>query len=70
MIADDVHITLDASRTAVGKTAELEAKAFEDMFTDLAAMLEEWDEASEAAGVDAEMRAAEIGDAGNTAAAR
>ena len=65
VIADDEHITLDASRTAVGKTAELEAKAFEDTFTDLAAMLEEWDEASEAAGVDAETRAAEIGDAGN-----
>ena len=65
VIADDEHITLDASRTAVGKTAELEAKEFQGKFTDLVAMLEEWDEASEAAGVDAETRTAEIGDAGN-----
>ena len=58
VIADGKHITLDASRTAIGKTAELEAQSFEDTFIDLAQMLGDWHDESEAAGVDAATRAA------------
>ena len=58
VIADGKHLTLDASRTAIGKTAELEAQSFEDTFIDLAQMLGDWHDESEAAGVDAATRAA------------
>ena len=35
VIADGKHLILDASRTAIGKTPELEAQSFEDTFIDL-----------------------------------
>ena len=58
VIADGKHLTLDASRTAIGKTSELEAQSFEDTFIDLAQMLDDWHDESEATGVDAATRAA------------
>ena len=36
VIADGKHLTLDASRAAIGKTSELEAQSFECTFIDLA----------------------------------
>ena len=45
-------IVLDASRTTVGKTADLECRAIEDSFADLAEMLDDWHAEAEAAGVD------------------
>jgi hypothetical protein len=59
---DGERIVLDAARTTVGQTAELEAGSFAESFADCAGMLDEWDKEAEAAGVSSEARAATIGD--------
>ena len=56
------RIVLDASRTTIGKTADLECKAIEGTFADLAEMLDDWDKEAEAAGVAGAERSAAIGD--------